>query len=117
MDDLRALADQLRSVNVPETVRPVLSKAGAVMRDRARQEAPAGPHLQDYTRHIVMFRRTDPLSVTVGAQAVGQGNLSAILEYGQGPNAPHPHIVPQLDREAGPAANYIAAAIVKALPS
>ena len=113
-DELRRLADHFRSVNVETVVSPVLSKAGAVMRDRARAEAPSGPHIPDYARHII-FQRPSKLRVEVGAAEMAQGNLSAILEYGQGANAPHPHIVPQLDREAEVTQGYLADAVVKAI--
>lgn len=84
------------------------------MRDRARAEAPSGPHIPDYARHII-FQRPSKLRVEVGAAETAQGNLSAILEYGQGANAPHPHIVPQLDREAEVTQGYLADAVVKAI--
>ena len=113
-DDLRRLAGELRGVNVRRLGGPVMSKAGAQMRDRARQAAPTGPHLPAYARSIV-FTKDGPLAVEVGARAVGQGNLSAVLEFGQGANAPHPHIVPQLDPEAEAAAEWLARVIADAL--
>lgn len=113
-DDLARLAAGLRAVNVNTVCGPVMSKAGAVMRDRARQEAPQGPHLPGYARTI-MFDKDGPLAVEVGAQSVGQGNLSAVLELGQGANAPHPHILPQLDREADTTADWLGRVIVEAL--
>ena len=118
-DELRRLADHFRSVKVEAVVSPVLSKAGAVMRDRARQEAPSGPHLrmkggQSYADFII-FQRPSRMRVEVGAMESGLGGLSAILEYGQGANAPHPHIVPQLDREAEVTQGYLADAVVKAI--
>ena len=113
-DDLMALSRQLRSVRVDQIVGPVISKAGAQMRDRARAAAPAGPHLPAYRRQIQM-RKDGPLSVDVFAAAIGQGNLGAILEFGQGRNAPHPHIIPQLEPEADASVRYIADALVKAL--
>ena len=108
---LRDLAQSLRSVNVERTVGPVLSRAGAQMRDRAREQAPAGPHLPAYQRQI-QFKRTG-LSVDVYARSEGQGNLGAVLEFGQGPNAPHPHILPQLEPESEVAARYIADALTR----
>ena len=113
-DELRRLAAELRGVDVKRVGGPVMSKAGAQMRDRARQDAPTGPHLPGYARQIV-FTKDGPLAVEVGAMAVGQGNLSAVLEYGQGANAPHPHIVPQLDPEAETAAEWLARVIADAL--
>ena len=111
---MRALAADLRAVDVEKVVSPILSKAGAQMRDRARHAAPSGPHIPGYARTII-FQRPTPLRVEVGAQAVGQGNLSAVLEFGQGRNAPHPHILPQLDPEADVAARYIADGITAAV--
>ena len=113
-DELRRLAGELRAVNVKRLGGPVMSKAGAQMRDRAREAAPAGPHLRSYRRQIV-FTKDGPLAVEVGARAVDQGNLSAVLEFGQGANAPHPHIVPQLDPEAGPTADWLAKVLGDAL--
>jgi len=113
-DELRRLAGELRAVNVKRLGGPVMSKAGAQMRDRAREAAPAGPHLRSYRRQIV-FTKDGPLAVEVGARAVGQGNLSAVLEFGQGANAPHPHIVPQLDPEAEAAAQWLAQVLADAL--
>ena len=113
-DELRALADGLRAVDVKALVGPVMSKAGATMRDRAREAAPGGPHLRKY-KGTIIFQKDGPLAVEVGARAAGQGNLAAILEYGQGPNAPHPHIVPQLEPEADVAAEWIARVIGDAL--
>ena len=112
--DLAALAAQLRGVNVPTVCRPVMTKAGAVMRDRAREAAPTGPHLPHYARSII-FNKPSFMVVEVGARATGQGDLSAVLEYGQGANAPHPHIVPQLDPEAEATAKYLGDAITEAL--
>lgn len=113
-DELRALARSLRAVDVPRLASPVMSKAGANMRDRAREAAPEGPHLRDYPQSII-FQKKGPLAVEVGAMARGQGNLSAILEFGQGPNRPHPHIVPQLDPEAEVTAQWLARVIGDAL--
>ena len=113
-DPLRALARDLRAVNVEAVARPILSKAGAQMRDRARQAAPTGPHIPGYARTII-FQKKGPMRVEVGAMGVGQGNLSAVLEFGQGRNAPHPHILPQLDPEADVAARYIADGITAAV--
>lgn len=106
MTDLRQLAADLRAVDVPKLVSPVLSKAGANMRDRARQAAPTGPHLPAYAGTII-FQRKGPLAVEVGAMERGQGNLSAVLEFGQGANGPHPHILPQLEPEAEVTADWL----------
>lgn len=118
IDDIVAMAAVLGSVDVRRIASPVMSKAGAVMRDRAKEAAPEGPHLSPAGAQggkgpgtyadTITFRKDGPLAVEVGALAVGQGNLSAILEYGQGPNRPWPHIVPQLDPEADEAARWLA---------
>ena len=113
-DELNALARQFRSFNVDRTVGPVLSKAGAQMRDRARQQAPRGPHLPSYGRAI-RFEKDGPLAVEVFAAAEGQGNLAAVLEFGQGANAPHPHILPQLEPEAEASCRFIADAVLRGL--
>ena len=113
-DELRALSAQLRAVNVNALIGPVISTAGQQMRDRARQAAPSGPHLPKYQRSI-QFKKDGPLAVEVFAAAEGQGNLAAVLEFGQGRNAPHPHIIPQLEPEAEASCRFIADAIVKGL--
>lgn len=114
MSDLSKLASDLRSVNVAKVCGPVMSRAGGNMMRAAREAAPTGPHIPEYARTIV-FEKDGPLAVEVGAMAVGQGNLSAVLEYGQGANAPHPHIVPQLDPEAEAAAQWLAQVLADAL--
>ena len=114
MSDLSKLASGLRSVNVAKLCGPVMSRAGGNMQRAAREAAPTGPHIPEYARTIV-FEKDGPLAVEVGAMAVGQGNLSAVLEYGQGANAPHPHIVPQLDPEAEAAAQWLAQVLADAL--
>lgn len=113
-DGLRGLAADLRAVDVPKLVSPVLSKAGAQMRDRARDAAPQTPYLPGYARSII-FDRPNQLTVDVGAMAVGQGNLSAVLEFGQGANAPHPHIIPQLEPEAETTAQWLGKVLGDAL--
>ena len=124
-DGLRGLAADLRAVDVPKLVSPVLSKAGAQMRDRARQAAPQGPHLSPkgamggsgsgtYARSII-FDRPNQLTVDVGAMDVGFGSLSAMLEFGQGANAPHPHIIPQLEPEAETTAQWLGKVLGDAL--
>ena len=40
--------------------------------------------------------------------------MSAVLEYGQGANAPHPHIVPQLEPEADVTAEWLGKVIAEA---
>ena len=111
---LRALAAALATVDVEEVCRPVMTKAGSNMRDRARAEAPSGPHLPDYARSITARKPTKLVS-EVGANSTGQGPLSGILEYGSGANAPHPHILPQLEREAPATARWLGKVIKDAL--
>ena len=113
MTDLAGLAAELRSVKVTKVCGPVLSRAGGNMVRAAREAAPTGPHLPQYARSI-QFRKDGPLAVEVFAAAEGQGNLSAVLEYGQGANAPHPHIVPQLEPEADATAEWLARVVVEA---
>ena len=114
MTDLAGLAAELQAVNVAKVAGPVMSRAGGNMMRAAREAAPTGPHLPHYARSI-RFAKDGPLAVEVFAAAEGQGNLSAILEYGQGTNAPHPHIVPQLDPEAEAAAQWLAQVLADAL--
>lgn len=113
-DGYRAFAAHLRGVDVAKVCRPVMTKAGANMRDRARAQAPTGPHLPSYASAII-FNKPSDLVVEVGAMSAGQGPLSSILEYGQGGNAPHPHIVPQLDAETGPTCEWLVKAISEAV--
>ena len=113
-DELRALADGLRAVDVKALVSPVISEAGRLMRDRAKEAAPKGPHLKGYAGSIIR-NNVSPLVVEVGAKAGSWGDLAAVLEFGQGPNAPHPHIIPQLEPEADVAAEWIARVIGDAL--
>lgn len=113
MSDLSKLASDLRSLNVAKVCGPVMSRAGGNMQRAAREAAPTGQHIPGYARTIV-FEKDGPLAVEVGAMAVGQGNLSAVLEYGQGANAPHPHIVPQLEPEADVTAEWLGKVIAEA---
>lgn len=106
MTELPEFAARLRGINIPRAVSPVLSKAGAQMRDRARAAAPGGPYLPQY-RQTIRFRKDGQMAVEMFAAATGQGNLGAILEFGQGPNSPHPHIIPQLAPEAKATAEWI----------
>lgn len=113
MSDLSKLAADLRSVNVAKLCGPVMSRAGGNMMRAAREAAPTGPHLPHYARTI-QFAKDGPLAVEVFARGEGQGNLSAVLEYGQGANAPHPHIVPQLEPEAAVTAEWLGKVIAEA---
>ena len=113
MTDLAGLATELRAVNVAKVAGPVMSRAGGNMTRAAREAAPTGPHLPHYARSI-RFEKDGPLAVEVFAAAEGQGNLSAVLEYGQGANAPHPHIVPQLEPEAAVTAEWLGKVIAEA---
>ena len=120
MTDLGDLARELRSVKVKSLAGPVIGKAGVVMAKKARDDAPTGPHLTKasggrlYAQSITS-RKDGALATEVFARGTGQGNLSAILEYGQGRNVPHPHIIPQLEPEADVAADWIARVVTDAL--
>lgn len=106
--------NSLAAIDVAESVGPVLSKAGLNMKNGAREDAPDGPHLAHY-RRTILYHKVGKLAVEMGPQEQGQGLLSAVLEFGQGPNAPHPHILPQLDRELPNAKRYLAEVILKAI--
>lgn len=114
VSDLLRWADGLRAVPVPTIVGPVLSKAGAQMRDDMREHAPAGPHLRKY-RSQLWFRKSGALAVEAGAFGGQQGRLAAVLEFGQGPNAPHPHILPTIDHEVPRVIDYLPRALAEAL--
>ena len=53
------------------------------------------------------------MAVELRPDEQGQGLLSAVLEFGQGRNAPRPHILPQGDREAPVVERFIADVIAK----
>lgn len=120
MTDLSGLIADLRGVQAKKLVGPVIGRAGATMASKAREAAPTGPHLTKagggrlYAQSITS-QKDGQLATEVFARGGGQGNLSAILKYGQGKNGPHPHIVPQLEPEADVAADWIGKVITDAL--
>lgn len=111
---LDALAAELRAVKVSKIAGPVISRAGGNMVRAAREAAPGGPYLPNYARSI-QSRKDGPLAVEVFAAGEGQGELSAILEFGQGRNGPHPHILPQLEPEADATLEWLARVLGEAL--
>lgn len=118
--DLAQLAALLRGIDVPKLVGPVMSRAGGNMVRDMRAHAPAerlGTHLPRYQSDL-QFRKHGRMVVEAGAFGTGkghQGDLAAILEFGQGPNAAHPHIIPALDREAPHAAKWVGQVVADAL--
>ena len=96
-----------------------MSRAGGNMMRRAQELAPTGPHLTSKTHgryaDSISFEKDGDLAVECFARDRGQGPLAGVLEFGHGPNAPHPHFIPALDEEAERAPQWLAKAIVDAL--
>lgn len=113
--ELDRLAFDLGRLRVPTLIRPVMSKAGLAMKQRAQAQAPKGAHLGGYARTIQYEIKDAGLTVEVGPKEEGQGLLSAVLEYGQGRNAAVPHITPQLDLEAAVTEEWLGKVIEEAL--
>lgn len=111
--ELAGLGRDLARVDVAREVRPVMSKAGVEMKKRARADAPGGAYLPGYARTINYELLDDGMAVELRPDEQGQGLLSAVLEFGQGRNAPRPHILPQGDREAPVVERFLADVIAK----
>lgn len=118
MTDLRSWAAHLRRVDIEQACSPTMSRAGGNMMRRARELAPTGTSLtaSGYADSI-SFEKDGPLAVECFARDRGQGPLAGIIEYGHGPNGPHPHFLPALDEEVEPTCDWLAVAVTKAIQS
>ena len=119
MTDLNSLAVRWRSVDVGAACYATMSRAGGNMMRRAQELAPSGPHLTSrrygpYSDSI-SFEMDGDLAVECFARDRGQGPMAGILEFGHGPNAPHPHFIPALEEEAERAPGWLSKAIAEAL--
>jgi hypothetical protein len=113
--ELDDLADDLGAVDIGNAIRPVMSKAGFNMKRGMIDDAPRGKHLPGYGKSLQYEIKDNGLAVEAGAKPEGQGLLSRSLEYGGVYSAPHPHIIPQLDKEAPIAEGFIVEAIEGAI--
>lgn len=112
--DLDGFAKDLRTTSIPKAVSTTMSRAGGNVMRRAQELAPSGPHLPGYADSI-SFEKDGDLAVEAFARDRGQGPLAGILEFGHGPNAPHPHFIPALDEEAEALPKWLGEAVSKAL--
>ena len=106
--DMRVSADASMTAIVATTVR-----AGKNIQREARDLAPKGGHVKAYAGTITTSTKTTALSVEVevGPLQRGQGALGAVLEFGQGRNAPHPHLMPAAEHELPTWLNYLSQAL------
>lgn len=117
--DLDGFARDLRTTSIPKAVSTTMSRAGGNVMRRAQELAPSGPHLTSKNgapySDSISFEKDGDLAVEAFARDRGQGPLAGILEFGHGPNAPHPHFIPALDEEAEALPKWLGEAVSKAL--
>lgn len=115
MSELDSLAARFSEFDFKRAVAPVINRTGLEIKKRQRNAAPTGKHIRRY-KPMIQYDVTDGgLGVKVGPKPNGQGLLSHILEYGGAGSAPHPHIIPALDAEAGVAEGFLIKAVEEAV--